>query len=44
LLEPFVEELWEQRGEGEGRALASLAAALEAALVLLRLSREGSRT
>jgi hypothetical protein len=48
LLGPFVEELRERRrGEGEGeveeRALAPLAAALEAALALLRLGREGSR-
>nr|A2ZLU6.2 RecName: Full=Protein spotted leaf 11; AltName: Full=Cell death-related protein SPL11; AltName: Full=RING-type E3 ubiquitin transferase SPL11 [Oryza sativa Indica Group]Q0IMG9.2 RecName: Full=E3 ubiquitin-protein ligase SPL11; AltName: Full=Cell death-related protein SPL11; AltName: Full=Protein spotted leaf 11; AltName: Full=RING-type E3 ubiquitin transferase SPL11 [Oryza sativa Japonica Group]AAT94160.1 cell death-related protein SPL11 [Oryza sativa Japonica Group]AAT94161.1 cell death-rela len=48
LLGPFVEELRERRrGEGEGeeeeRALAPLADALEAALALLRLGREGSR-
>ncbi|KAL5205826.1 hypothetical protein ABZP36_034035 [Zizania latifolia] len=48
LLGPFAEELRERRApqrgqEEEERALAPLAAALEGALELLRLGREGSR-
>uniref|UniRef100_A0A453JX92 RING-type E3 ubiquitin transferase n=1 Tax=Aegilops tauschii subsp. strangulata TaxID=200361 RepID=A0A453JX92_AEGTS len=46
LLGPFAEELRERRrppGEEEERALATLADALEKALELLKLGREGSR-
>ncbi|XP_071677347.1 protein spotted leaf 11-like isoform X1 [Lolium perenne] len=46
LLGPFAEELRERRrrvDETEERALAPLAAALERALDLLRLGRDGSR-
>nr|ADB85353.1 putative spotted leaf protein 11 [Phyllostachys edulis] len=46
LLGPFAEELRERRApapEEEERALAPLADALEKALELLRLGREGSR-